>query len=197
MTATDRETPAPAGGRRATHLPGDIDMWVMVLGDLFFFGCYFVTYMVFRALSPEAFSDAQRHLNIGIGVINTVVLLTSSLFVALGVIAVRQGAVRTAERLMLAAGACGVLFAAFKAYEWYREISRGFTVGNEFFSFYYALTGIHLAHVALGVLILGIVVRELRDPGKRRVGFVEQGAIYWHMVDLLWVIIFAILYLMR
>ncbi|RAY12567.1 cytochrome c oxidase subunit 3 family protein [Actinomadura craniellae] len=172
-------------------------MWVMVLGDLFFFGCYFVTYMVFRALSVEEFSAAQRHLNIGIGVTNTVILLTSSVFAALGVIAVREGALKKAERLLLATGACGVLFTLLKVHEWHSEITQGYTIQDEFFSFYYVLTGVHLAHLVLGLLILGIAVRELRDPRGRRPGIIEQSVLFWHMIDLLWVVIFAILYLMR
>jgi nitric oxide reductase NorE protein len=202
-TVSDPEADAPipvAPPRRGTvekRLPGDFDMWVFVLGDLFFFGCYFVTYMIFRAMSPTAYSSAQQHLNVGIGVINTVLLLTSSMFVALGVIAIREGDARGAERLVYAAGACGTLFVLIKAYEWHQEISHGFTVSNEFFSFYFVLTGVHLAHVILGLLILGVVVRELRAPDKRRATIVEQGALYWHMVDVLWVVIFAILYLMR
>lgn len=187
---------APARTREQ-RLPGDLDMWVMILGDLFFFGCYLVVYMVFRALSVEEFSAAQRHLDTGIGVTNTVVLLTGSLFAALAVIAVRRQAVRKAERLILAAGACGVLFTLIKAYEWHSEISRGHTIRDEFFSFYYALTGIHLAHVLLGLIVLGVAVRELRDPRGRRPGIVEQSALFWHMVDLLWIMIFAVLYLMR
>ncbi|MGI8335733.1 cytochrome c oxidase subunit 3 [Actinomadura scrupuli] len=199
MSAPGHDLPATARQRAATdeRLPGDIDMWVMVLGDLFFFGCYFVTYMVFRAMSVEEFAAAQRHLNIGIGVTNTVILLTSSMFAALGVIAVRQEALKKAERLLLATGACGVLFALLKVYEWHAEISQGYTVQNEFFSFYYVLTGVHLAHLALGVLILGIAVRELRAPRKQRPRIIEQSVVFWHMVDLLWVVIFALLYLMR
>jgi nitric oxide reductase NorE protein len=169
----------------------------MVLGDMVFFGGYFLTYMVFRDRSLEQFRTAQRQLSVGVGVADTVVLLTSSLCVASAVQAIRRAAARTAERLVLAAAGCGVVFVALKAFEWHREIARGFTVGEEFFSFYYVLTGIHLAHLLLGLLILGIVLRELRDPGKRRPTMVEQGATYWHMVDLLWVVIFAILYLMR
>jgi nitric oxide reductase NorE protein len=191
-TATQTRPPA-----RERRLPGDVDMWVMVLGDLFFFGCYFVTYMVFRAMSTEEFTASQQHLNVGIGVANTVVLLTSSLFAALAVIAVREGALRNAQRLLLATGACGVLFSLIKAYEWHAKISQGYTLHNEFFSFYYVLTGVHLVHLALGLLILGVAVRELRDPRRRRPAIVEQSVLFWHMIDLLWVVIFALLYLMR
>ena len=191
---TAMQTSPPARERR---LPGDVDMWVMVLGDLFFFGCYFVTYMVFRAMSTEEFTASQRHLNVGIGVANTIVLLTSSLFAALAVIAVREGALRNAQRLLLATGACGVLFSLIKAYEWQAKISQGYTLHDEFFSFYYVLTGVHLVHLALGLLILGVAARELRDPRRRRPAIIEQSVLFWHMIDLLWVVIFALLYLMR
>lgn len=202
MTISDRDAshaPEESGqlSDPAGRLPGDLDMWVLVLGDLFFFGCYFIVYMVFRDRSVHQFAEAQRHLNLAVGVVNTVVLLTSSMFVAVAVQEVRRGAARTAERLIRWAGVCGVVFVVLKVFEWHQEISHGFTVSNEFFSFYFVLTGIHLAHLVLGLLILGIVVRELRNPELRRPRLVEQGATYWHMVDLLWVVIFAILYLMR
>ncbi|ROO86771.1 nitric oxide reductase NorE protein [Actinocorallia herbida] len=191
--STAATRPRPAERR----LPGDVDMWVMVLGDLFFFGCYFVTYMVFRAQSVDEFTAAQRHLNVGIGVVNTVVLLTSSLFAALAVIAVREGEPRHARRLLLATGACGVLFTLVKVYEWQAKIGQGHTMSDEFFSFYYVLTGVHLAHLALGLLILGVAFRELGPLRARRATIVEQGVLFWHMIDLLWVVIFALLYLMR
>ncbi len=197
MSASGIPATPPRLPARDRRLPGDIDMWVMVLGDLFFFGCYFVTYMVFRAMSVEEFAAAQRHLSTGIGVTNTIVLLTSSLFAALAVIAARQGALADARRLLFATGACGVLFTLIKVYEWHSEISQGYTIQNEFFSFYYVLTGVHLVHLALGLLILGVAIRELRDTGERRPGIIEQSTLFWHMVDLLWIVIFAILYLMR
>jgi nitric oxide reductase NorE protein len=176
-----------------THLPGDSHMWVMVLGDL----VIFVVYMVHRALAPEAFLSAQQHLTVTIGVVNTMVLLTSSLFVVRSVHAARSGRHGDAVRLIYSAGVCGVVFVAIKAYEWSAEITAGYTVFNEFFSFYYVLTGVHMLHVALGLVILGVCVRELRTPLRRRVSLVEQGATYWHMVDLLWIVIFGLLYVMR
>jgi nitric oxide reductase NorE protein len=183
--------------RRQIHLPGDGHMWFMVLGDLIIFGTYFIVYMVRRAVTPQAFLSAQQHLSIDIGVLNTIVLLTSSWFVAQSVQATRRDDYERATRLTYAGGACGVLFIAIKAYEWSTEIARGYTTSNEFFSFYYVLTGVHLFHVALGVLILGVAVRELHDSGRRRASMVEQGATYWHMVDLLWIVIFGLLYVMR
>jgi hypothetical protein len=78
-----------------------------------------------------------------------------------------------------------VLFIAIKGYEWTSEIARGNTItSNEFFMFYYMLTGVHLFHVALGLVILGVVVRDLRNPRRRRMSMIESGATYWHMIDL-------------
>jgi nitric oxide reductase NorE protein len=173
-------------------------MWVMVLGDLVVFGAYFVIFMIYRAMNPAEFLAEQQHLDVTIGVANTIVLLTSSLFIARSVLAARTGDHARAVKLTCVGGAFGVLFILTKAYEWTTEIRGGHTLPNsDFFMFYYMLTGVHLFHVALGLLILGIVVRELRNPRKRRASMVESGGVYWHMVDLLWIVIFALLYVMR
>ena len=184
-------------GGPATHLPGDGHMWVMVLGDLIIFGSYFIVYMVHRAMAPQEFLQAQRHLDITVGVINTLVLLTSSWFIAQSVQATRVAAYDRAIRLTGGGAVCGVVFIAIKAYEWSAEIAAGHTNATPFFMFYYMLTGVHMLHVALGLLILGIVVRQLRNPRRRSLSVVEQGATYWHMVDLLWLVIFGLLYVMR
>ncbi|MGA5464850.1 cytochrome c oxidase subunit 3 [Mycobacterium sp. NPDC050041] len=189
--------PGTGTGTRA-HLPGDGAMWVMVLGDLIIFGAYFVIFMVHRAMAPQEYLHAQQDLTLTVGVLNTLVLLTSSWFIARGVVAARAGDPFAALRWTYGGAACGVAFIGVKAYEWSVKIAGGHTLGSgEFWSFYYMLTGIHLFHVALGLLIIGIVVRELRDPHRRRMSMVESGAVYWHMVDLLWIVIFALLYVMR
>lgn len=200
---TDQKSPAVrrvdgrGSVRRATHLPGDGHMWFMVLGDLLIFGCYFVAYAVFRAQAPDEFLADQQHLDITLGVVNTIVLITSSWLIVESVHAARAGDRIRAIGLIRAGMFCGLLFAAIKVYEWTAEIQAGYTNSSTFFSFYYVLTGVHLFHVALGLLILGVVIRDLRNPRRARVGLVEQGATYWHMVDLLWVVIFALLYVMR
>jgi nitric oxide reductase NorE protein len=183
---------------RKTHLPADASMWVFVLGDLVIFGAYFLIFMIYRNQNHELFLDSQRHLSLTIGTVNTLLLLTSSWFVANSVLATRAGEYRRALLLTLWGGGCGVAFALIKAYEWWSKISAGLTFPhNDFYMFYYMLTGIHLFHVLLGLVFLGVVVAELRNPEKRRPAMVETGATYWHMVDLLWVVIFALLYVMR
>jgi nitric oxide reductase NorE protein len=195
---TDTQQTSYTAAGRTAHMPGDGAMWVMVLGDLIIFGGYLLIFMIYRAMTPAKFMAAEQHLNINIGVLNTLVLLASSLLVALSVQAARADDNDRALRLTYLGGLCGVAFILIKAYEWSAEIAHGYTIGsNDFFMFYYMLTGVHLFHVSLGLVILGVVVRELRNPRRRRVSMVESGATYWHMVDLLWVVIFALLYVMR
>lgn len=198
MTETTQAQNRTTKSAPTTRVPGDNAIWVMVLGDLIIFGSFFLIFSVHRAMAPQEFLEAQQHLNLTIGVLNTLVLLTSSWFVARSVLAARGGNHAAAIRLTYAGGACGLLFIGIKAFEWSTKVAEGHTiVDNEFFSFYYMLTGVHLFHVLLGLLILGIVVRELGNPRKRRMMMVESSATYWHMVDLLWVVIFGLFYVMR
>ena len=184
--------------RRAAHLPGEVGMWVFVLGDLVIFGAYFIIFMVYRTQERAQFLASQHHLSLNIGVLNTLVLVASSWFVARGVAAARVGDYEKALQLNVFGGACGMLFIALKVYEWSSKIRQGFTLpSNDFFMFYYTLTGVHLFHVLLGLIFLGVVGVELRRPQLRRIWMVESGATYWHMVDLLWIVIFALLYVMR
>ena len=187
----------PSEGER-WHLPGDINIWVFVLADLFSFAFYFVVFMVYRIEHGRVFLDSQRHLNLTAGTLNTLVLLASSRFVALTVHAARTGDHRRAARLVSLGGACGCVFVLIKVYEWSSEIAHGFTLPrNEFFMFYFALTGVHLFHLLIGLVVVALILRELRQPALRRTSMVEAGAVYWHMVDLVWVVLFALLYLMR
>jgi nitric oxide reductase NorE protein len=179
------------------RLLGNGAMWLFVLGDLFIFLAYFVIFMVYRHGHPTQFLDSQRHLDLVSGVSNTLVLLASSYLVARAVEAARQGLARRASTLVVAGGACGLLFMAIKADEWVRLSDHGFTfTHDDFFMFYFALTGVHLFHVLMGLVVLAVVRRELRSP-RLRVQVIEAGAVYWHMVDLLWVALFALLYVMR
>lgn len=189
------ETPRTQAGRG--HLPGEPSMWFFVIGDLLIFAFYFVVYMYYRGQNQELFLDSQAKLNTDIGALNTVVLLTSSLFVALGTWAARTGKTSDAYRLLWLAWICGAAFPVLKAFEYVPEILAGVTPGtNLFFMFYFVMTGMHLCHVFLGLAILYFVVRNV-GSGQPRLKLIETGAIYWHMVDLLWIVLFALLYLMR
>lgn len=180
------------------HLPGESSMWFFVVGDLLIFGVYFITYVYFRGQDHDLFLRSQARLNLDIGAINTIVLLTSSLFVALGVAAARAGRAPNALRLFAIALVCGAAFPVLKLFEYVPEIVAGVTPGtNLFFMFYFVMTGLHLCHVVLGLVILSFVIRSLRRSATPDVTLAETAATYWHMVDVLWLILFALLYLMR
>jgi nitric oxide reductase NorE protein len=180
------------------HTPGEPSMWFFVIGDLIIFGVYFVAYMYYRQQDHELFLQSQARLNLDIGAINTVVLLTSSLFVALGTSAARAGKTAEGVRLFGIALAFGAAFPLFKVFEYVPEIIAGSTPGtNLFFMYYFVMTGMHLCHVLLGLVILSFVIRNLKGSAPPKISLVETGATYWHMVDILWLVLFALLYLMR
>lgn len=180
------------------HVPGEASMWFFVIGDLLIFAVYFIGYMYFRVQNQQLFLASQARLNVDIGAINTVVLLTSSLFVALGTAAARAGNIAAGLRAFWIALALGAAFPLLKLFEWIPEITAGLTPGtNLFFMYYYVMTGMHLCHVALGLVIMCFVIRNLKTSTTPKISFIETGATYWHMVDLLWLVLFALLYLMR
>lgn len=179
-------------------LPGQPDIWLLVAFEVLVFSSYFVVYMLYRSWNPELFLESQQQLSQNFGMINTVLLLVSSWLVARGVQAAREGRYDAARTLVFMTVGCGLLFVGSKLLEWSWKIQAGFEFStNRFFSFYYFLTGIHVIHVLFGFVFLGVVLYQLRSPQRRSQPVIEAGAIFWHMVDFLWVIIFALLYVMR
>jgi nitric oxide reductase NorE protein len=196
-SATGVDQSRPVADTRG-HVPGEASMWFFVIGDLLIFAVYFVGYMYFRGQNHQLFLASQARLNVDIGAINTVVLLTSSLFVALGTAAARAGNIAAGLRGFWIGLALGAAFPLLKMFEWIPEITAGLTPGtNLFFMYYYVMTGMHLCHVALGLVILCFVIRNLKTSTTPKISFIETGATYWHMVDVLWLVLFALLYLMR
>lgn len=197
-TAAGTPAGTAVGPKPARQLPGDPGMWVFVLGDLAIFSVYFLVLMYHRGRDPGLYLESQQQLDPVVAAVNTLVLLTSSWLVALGVHAARNGRTTTATRLVDATATCGVVFLGVKAFEWTTEAGAGHTFSsNDFFMFYYVLTGIHLVHVVMGIVVLAVVRRELRAPGTRAAWAIETGAVYWHMVDLLWIVIFALVFVLR
>jgi len=177
---------------------GQPDMWAFVVFEAFLFTAYFTVYVISRTQSIELYLVSQAHLDLRIGTLNTLVLLASSWSVARCVHAARAGSHRAALRNAYLTALFGFAFLVAKVLEWRTEIDQGFTfTSNEFFSFYYFLTGLHFLHLLIGFVFLGVVIRELRSPARRSQELVETGATYWHTIDFLWVIIFSLLYVMR
>jgi nitric oxide reductase NorE protein len=182
----------------ARFVPGQPDMWAFVLFEAFVFTAYFTVYVFSRARRPDLFLASQAHLDLRVGVFNTLVLLTSSLFAARCVQAARAGSYRAATTNAFLTMLLGFVFLVSKVREWAVEIGQGFTfTSDEFFSFYYFLTAIHFIHLPIGFVVLAVAVHELRSPARRSQEIVETCATYWHTIDFLWVLIFALLYVMR
>lgn len=190
-TEVDDTPPAPV-------VPGQPDMWVFVLFEAFVFTAYFTVYVVSRTRSPDLFLESQAHLSLRVGVLNTLVLLANSWSVARCVQAAREHAFRAALTNALLTMLFGVVFLVAKVLEWAAKIGQGFTfTTDEFFSFYYFLTGIHFIHLLIGFVVLGVAAHQLWSPARRSQEAIETCATYWHTIDFLWVLIFALLYVMR
>lgn len=173
-------------------------IWIFIVGDLFIFGSYFVTYALWRHWEYGVFLAAQQHLSQGFGMFNTAVLLTSSWFVAGAMKAMRARDFDAAGRLTLLTMACGLVFVVSKISEWSFAVQDGFRFTSNMFSqFYFWTTGVHILHVFFGLLALFRLYVEVKAPDCRNVATAESAAAFWHMVDLLWLVIFALMYLMR
>jgi nitric oxide reductase NorE protein len=181
------------------HETNPVDgIWIFIVGDLFIFGSYFVVYALWRNWQHDIFLGAQQNLSRGFGVFNTMVLLVSSWFLAAAMKAMRAGDWNVSARWTLATMACGLVFVASKVFEWSVEVGHGFVFSSNMFSqFYFWTTGVHLLHVLFGLLALFRLWLEVKDPDCRNVATAESAAAFWHMVDLLWLVIFALMYLMR
>ena len=187
-----------AAAKPARYVPGQPDMWAFVLFEALVFTGYFGVYMVRRMQSPELFLSSQALLDLRIGALNTLVLLVSSWSIARCVQASRERAYRAALVNAFVTMLFGFAFLVSKVFEWGQEIQKGYTfTTDEFFSFYYFLTGIHFLHLLIGFVVLGVIVYQLWSPMRRSQLLIETGATYWHTVDFLWVLIFSLLYVMR
>jgi nitric oxide reductase NorE protein len=198
MTNLANPTPQPLEEKSARSVPGQPDMWVFVLFETLLFTGYFSVYLVSRAQNHELYLQSQTDLDLHIGVFNTIALLLSSWTVARCVQAARQGAYRAALINAFLTISLGIVFLISKVLEWIKQIQMGNTfTSNDFFQHYFFLTSIHCIHVLIGFIVLGVLVYRLCSPVRRSQQLVETCATYWHTVDFLWVLIFALLYVVR
>lgn len=176
-------------------LPGNLMMWILIFSELAVFGVAFLGFSVARVMDPAIFAAGQAHLSGTLAALNTMVLVTSGYLAARGVAAGRRGAVTQARRAMVMAAAVGSVFLAVKAVEYSATLGAGLTIDSDaFFTLYFLLTGFHALHVVLGIVILLLVGCSGPDT---LVENLETGAAFWHMVDLVWVILYPLVYLIR
>lgn len=186
--------------RRARHIPGEAGIWVLILGDLMVFAVIFGTQLFYRGQAPELFARSQQLLDQDLGALNTVLLLVSSLFVVLAVRTVRTARRPRSSLFLVGALACGSGFAAVKVIEYGEKLGAGITpLTDDFFLYYYILTGLHALHLVVGMAVLTFLLALSRKPSltDRQFALFEGGACFWHMVDLLWIVLFPLLYLVH
>jgi len=190
----------------------NLGMWAFLATEVMFFGGAFLTFTVYRIFYPEAFAAAAHHLKLWLGTINTAVLLTSSLTVALAVHAAANGRRKPLVGYLLATMALGLVFLLIKATEYHAEWKDGLVPGlnfkyqgpyqnqvNLFLSIYFAMTGLHALHMIIGLGIFAVITLQARR-GRFTPEYhnpVEVSGLYWHFVDLVWIFLFPVLYLLR
>jgi cytochrome c oxidase subunit 3 len=187
-----------------------LGMWVFLVTEVLFFGGLFLTYAVYRGWYPEAFGAASRELHLWLGTVNTAVLITSSLTMALAVHAAQTGARRTLVALLLLTMLLGTVFLGIKGYEYYSSFEEHhfpgpafefeaeyFLHAQLFFSLYFVMTGLHAIHMIIGLGVMavmawmswrGAITAEYYSP-------IEVSGLYWHFVDIVWIFLFPLLYL--
>jgi len=185
-----------------------LGMWLFLFTELLLFGGLFLLYAVYFKRYPHEFAAGGKQLNWIMGTANTAILLTSSLFAAMAVTAVQRDELRRAVVLIGGTILCAAGFMVIKYFEWSTKIGHGIYPGSEhvksgapgesvFFSLYYMTTGIHGLHVLIGGALLGWIGVKVKSGAVNADDYVllENGALYWHLVDLIWIFIFPLYYL--
>lgn len=210
--ADTKPTPAeqfddPEQQAEAAHL----GMWLFLGTEVLFFGGLFVAYTVYRTAYPQAFADASRALSVTCGAADTALLLISSFVMAMAVHAAKTGSRRLLSLLLLGAAAFGALFLVLHGYEYWRDVEEGHFPGSNFrweggatapeaqlfYILYFVMTGLHTFHVLVGVAILAVMAAFAWRGRFSSTYFtpVEIAGLYWHFVDVVWVFLFPLLYL--
>ncbi len=202
-------TDAAEGARDARAVAG-LAMWVFIASEVLFFGVLFFAYLIARLRFPDAFSAASRRTNLTLGTLNTAILLTSSVSMALGVQAIRVRRREAAAGLLAVTAGLGIAFLAVKGVEYRDDYRQALFPGGAFafaaplrsgaelfFWLYLTMTGVHAVHLAIGVaLVGGAAIRTARSKvAIRFLLFVECAGLYWHFVDLVWIFLYPCLYL--
>lgn len=186
-----------------------LGMWAFLASEVLFFGALIVTYLIYRFSFPVPFREAASHLDVLRGTVNTAILLTSSLTVALAVHAADERDRRRMLQMLLATMVLGLLFLVVKASEYYTEYVEHLIPGlnfawegadplraRVFYSLYFVLTGLHALHMIIGLGVLAVMILlSWRTRFPQGSAPIERFGLYWHFVDIVWVFLFPLLYL--
>lgn len=201
------ETTAHADEHR-DDMGSKLGMWLFIFTELLLFGGLFIVYSVYRYMHPQAFHLAAQELDVTMGTINTVILLVSSMTIAMSTTAIQKKDKRSTLILIGITLVLALVFLVNKYFEWSGKIGHGIYPGSSlleelghgdtlFFGLYYFMTGLHAVHIVVGMVVLGFVFVFV---WKDRLTFdnfqlLENGGLYWHLVDVIWIFLFPLFYL--
>jgi nitric oxide reductase NorE protein len=184
--------------------PGDFGIWLVIYIELITFGAFFISYAFTRRMNTELFNSSQALLNKEFGFVNTLALISSSFLVVKTIEVIKSNEISEkiakASNYLLVSIFLGGLFLILKCIEFYQKFSEGINLStNKFFMFYFIMTSFHFLHVVLGVFILVVLYKNTKNNLYTKTNYkgLETGASYWHMVDLVWIILFPLIYIMR
>ncbi len=181
-------------------LPGDLAIWFFIFAELLVFAIFFIIYSIQRLQHIELFNQYQATLNKESGAVNTILLITASYFVVRAVQSIKEDKVEQCIKWLYASLGMGAGFLVIKSYEFYSKFSVGIDLNtNDFYFFYISLTFFHFLHVILGMIIIFAVIifaKKGKYSAKEHTG-IETAASYWHMVDLVWITLFPLVYIIR
>ncbi|MBL4797578.1 MAG: cytochrome c oxidase subunit 3 family protein [Oleispira sp.] len=192
----------PATASEPEQLPGDLAIWIFIFAELTVFAIFFLCYSWMHSHNLEIFEAGQENLHPIAGLINTLALISSSYTVALSVIFAKQGRIRLSSFTLVTSILIGLIYVFTKYWEYSQLFDAGYNLSsNNFYMFYFFTTGFHFMHVLLGLIVLGIMavrlgkITENKLP-KDELLNLESAASYWHMIDLLWIILFPLVYVL-
>jgi len=178
--------------------PGGILMWIIIFLELFTFGTALIVMAHYGNQEMELFHDSRLKLNTTYGMLNTLFLLTSGFFMAVSVSELKNGNKIQFKKLLLLTMFFGLLFLGLKSFEYAEKLNEGISIGyNTFFTFYWMLTLFHVIHVIVGLVILASVYFGIiKEKSNTSIEDVEASAAFWHMCDLIWMMLFPVIYLL-
>jgi cytochrome c oxidase subunit III len=200
----------PNSGHNRDDASSKMGMWLFLFTELLLFGGLFLVYMIYRYIYHDDFHLASRELNVLIGTVNTIVLLSSSMTVAMSITAMQKGNVQLSKRLIWLTIFAACIFLVNKYFEWSLKFEHGLFPGMAhygtlpngerlFYFLYFFMTGLHALHVIVGGAFLGYVIRSVKKQKVRPDKFMllENAGLYWHLVDLIWIYLFPLFYLIH
>jgi cytochrome c oxidase subunit 3 len=186
-----------------------IGMWLFIFTELLLFGVLFVIYSVYRFMNHDAFHLAAEELDTFIGAVNTIILLVSSAMIAMSTTSLQKGNKRLTLLLSAITVILGIIFLVNKYFEWGAKFEHGIFPGSEvltetlsqgeilFFGLYFIMTGLHALHIIIGIIFIAVVMVRV-SKGKvhaRRAALLDNAGLYWHLVDIIWIFLFPLFYL--